>query len=322
MTALPDRLDRKQHVDLEHRDLEWWLTGAGALLLAAFLALALANVFGQKVQTATASAPAADLEVRAPTAVRSGLIYEVQFTVAAHRTLEEPTLVLDSGWFDGFTINTMSPDTKDWVMRDGRNVMSYDAVPAGTELVVRLQYQVNPTTFGTRDQGVVLEDARHADPHARPRDDHLSLMDIVIRAAVIFVFIWMLMRVIGRRELSSMEPFDLIMLVVIGDLVQQGVTQQDLSVTGALLAAATIGLLTVLLAWFNYRFPRLRPALEGRPVVLVEDGKAIEPNLKRERITLEELAAQARLKEIDSISDVRWAVLETSGAISFIPRSK
>ena len=147
-------------------------------------------------------------------------------------------------------------------------------------------------------------------------------MDIVIRAAVIFAFIWVLMRVIGRRELSSMEPFDLIMLIVIGDLVQQGVTQQDLSVTGALLAAATIGLLTVLLAWVNYRFPRLRPALEGRPVVLVEDGKAIEPNLKRERITLEELAAQARLKEIDSISDVRWAVLETSGAISFIPRSK
>ena len=147
-------------------------------------------------------------------------------------------------------------------------------------------------------------------------------MDIVIRAAVIFAFIWVLMRVIGRRELSSMEPFDLIMLIVIGDLVQQGVTQQDLSVTGALLAAATIGLLTVLLAWLNYRFPRLRPALEGRPVVLVEDGKAIEPNLKRERITLEELAAQARLKEIDSISDVRWAVLETSGAISFIPRSR
>ena len=112
------------------------------------------------------------------------------------------------------------------------------------------------------------------------------------------------------------------MLVVIGDLIQQGVTQQDLSVTGALLAATTIGLMTVLLAWVNYRFPRIRPALEGRPVVLVEDGKAIEPNLQRERITLEELAAQARLKEIDSISDVRWAVLETSGAISFIPRSQ
>jgi uncharacterized membrane protein YcaP (DUF421 family) len=147
-------------------------------------------------------------------------------------------------------------------------------------------------------------------------------MDIVIRAAVIFVFIWVVMRIIGRRALSSMEPFDLIVLVVIGDLVQQGVTQQDLSVTGAALAVMTIGLLTVFLSWLNYKFPRLRPALEGRPVVLVEDGKAIESNLRRERITLEELAAQARLKEIDSIADVRWAVLETSGAVSFIPRAK
>jgi uncharacterized membrane protein YcaP (DUF421 family) len=145
-------------------------------------------------------------------------------------------------------------------------------------------------------------------------------MDIVIRATVIFAFIWLLMRIIGRRELSSLEPFDLIVLVVIGDLVQQGVTQQDLSLTGAVLAATTIGLLAVLLTWLNYRFPQLRPALQGRPVVLVEDGKAIESNLKRERITLEEIAAQARLKEIDSIADVRWAVLETSGAISFIPK--
>ena len=147
-------------------------------------------------------------------------------------------------------------------------------------------------------------------------------MDIVIRAAVVFVFIWVLMRVTGKRELSSMEPFDLIMLVVIGDLIQQGVTQQDVSVTGALLAATTIGVLTLFLSMLNYWLPALRPVLEGRPVVLVEDGKAIEPNLKRERVTLDELTAQARLKEIESISDVRWAVLETSGAISFIPRSK
>ena len=144
MTALPDQLDRQQHVEVERRDLERWLRRVGVALLAAFLVVGLANVFGQKVDTSSASAAAADLEVKAPTAVRSGLIYEVQFTVAAHRTLEEPTLVLDSGWFDGFTINTMSPDTKDWLMRDGHNVMSYDPVPAGTELVVRLQYQVNP----------------------------------------------------------------------------------------------------------------------------------------------------------------------------------
>lgn len=158
MTALPDLLDRKQHVDLEKRRLEQWLIWTGMVLLTAFLAAGLANIFGQKVETTSTTAAAADLEVEAPSAVRSGLIYQVQFTVTAHRRLEEPTLMLDSGWFDGFTINTMSPDTKDWVMRDGRNVLSYDPVQAGTELVVRLQYQVNPTTFGNRDQGVALTD--------------------------------------------------------------------------------------------------------------------------------------------------------------------
>ena len=158
MTALPELLDRKQHVDLEGRDLERWLPTAGIVLLAAFLVVGLANVFGQRVQTTSVESAVADLEVKAPSAVRSGLIYEVQFTVSAHTALEEPTLVLESGWFDGFTINTMSPDTKDWTQRDGRQVLAYDAVPAGAELVVRLQYQVNPTTIGTRDQDVALED--------------------------------------------------------------------------------------------------------------------------------------------------------------------
>jgi hypothetical protein len=158
VTALPELLDRKQHVDLEGRELERWFPRAGIFLLAAFLVIGLANVFGQRVETASVSTSIADLEVKAPTAVRSGLIYEVQFTVTAHTALEEPTLVLESGWFDGFTINTMSPDTKDWTQRDGRQVLAYDAVPAGTELVVRLQYQVNPTTVGTREQDVALED--------------------------------------------------------------------------------------------------------------------------------------------------------------------
>ena len=147
-------------------------------------------------------------------------------------------------------------------------------------------------------------------------------MDIVLRAAIVFVLIYILMRVVGRRELSSMEPFDLIILVVIGDFVQQGVTQQDLSVTGSILAVVTIGVLVVVTSWLGFRFRRLRPVLEGRPVVLVEDGQPIEGNLARERITLEELAAQARLKQIDSIDKVRWAVLETSGAISFIPKGQ
>jgi uncharacterized membrane protein YcaP (DUF421 family) len=143
-------------------------------------------------------------------------------------------------------------------------------------------------------------------------------MDIVLPAIVVFVVIYVLMRVLGRRELSSMEPFDLIILVVIADLVQQGVTQQDYSVTGAVLAIGTIGVLVVLTSFVSFHVSRARPLLNGRPVVLVEAGKPIDDNMRRERITLEELAAQARLQGLDSIAGVQWAVLETSGQISFI----
>jgi uncharacterized membrane protein YcaP (DUF421 family) len=145
-------------------------------------------------------------------------------------------------------------------------------------------------------------------------------MDIVLRAIAIFAFVLILMRVLGRRELSSLEPFDLIILVVIGDLVQQGVTQNDFSVTGAILAVGTIGVLSVGTSWLSWRFPRARPILDGRPVVLLEDGSPILGNLKRERITIEELAAQARIQQIDALDKVRWAVLETNGQVSFIKK--
>src|SRR5213595_2862225 len=118
-------------------------------------------------------------------------------------------------------------------------------------------------------------------------------MDLVIRAAVIFIFLFILTRLIGRRELNSLEPFDLILLVVTGDLVQQGVTQSDYSLTGALLAISTIGLLTVLLSFLSFRVRRLRPILEGEPIVLVENGQTIQRNLRRERITVEEVQAEA-----------------------------
>jgi uncharacterized membrane protein YcaP (DUF421 family) len=146
-------------------------------------------------------------------------------------------------------------------------------------------------------------------------------MDIVIRAAVIFAFVFVLTRMLGRRELSSLEPFDLILLVVTGDLVQQGVTQNDESLTGALLAISTIGLLTVALSYLAFKFKRLRPILNGEPIVLVEDGEVIESNLRRQRLTREEIGAEARLEGISSLDEVRWAILETDGRISFVEKS-
>lgn len=146
-------------------------------------------------------------------------------------------------------------------------------------------------------------------------------MDIAIRATVAFLFILLLTRIVGRRELNTLEPFDLILLVTIGDLVQQGVTQNDFSVTGLILAVGTIGVLTVLFSYLPWRFQVLRPILEGEPVILIQDGNVIEKNLKRNRLTQEEVAAEARSQQIASFDEVRWAVLETNGQISFIKKS-
>ena len=145
-------------------------------------------------------------------------------------------------------------------------------------------------------------------------------MDIVLRAAATFALLYVITRVIGRRELGEMEPFDLILLVVVGDLIQQGVTQSDYSLTGAALAVTTMAILTVALSYLSFRFKRLRPVLEGEPIVLVHDGRPIERNLRRERITIEELEAEARMQQITRLDDVEVAVLETSGKISIIPR--
>lgn len=147
-------------------------------------------------------------------------------------------------------------------------------------------------------------------------------MDIVIRAVVAFLIILLLTRIVGRRELSSLEPLDLILLVTIGDLVQQGVTQNDFSLTGMFLAVGTFALLSVFFSYLPWRFQVLRPVLEGQPIILIDDGKVVEKNFKTQRLTHEEIAAAARGQNISSLDDVRWAVLETNGQISFIKKSQ
>jgi uncharacterized membrane protein YcaP (DUF421 family) len=145
-------------------------------------------------------------------------------------------------------------------------------------------------------------------------------MDLVLRAAAIYLFLFVLMRLIGRRELSQLQPFDVLLLVVIGDLITQGALQSDMSVTGSILASGTFALLTVATSYVAFRFKRLRPMLEGEPIVVVQDGKVIERNLARERLTIEDVQEEARANGIASLKDVRWGVLETTGRISFIQR--
>src|SRR3954453_12306024 len=128
-------------------------------------------------------------------------------------------------------------------------------------------------------------------------------MDLVWRTVYVFILILVITRAVGRRELSSMEPFDLILLVVIGDLVQQGVTQSDNSLTGTTTVIATMAGLVVFTAWPGFRFPRLRPILEGHPTLLVADGDVLRENLRRQRMTVEELRSEARQQSIASLQD-------------------
>ncbi|MEN3282401.1 MAG: hypothetical protein V7607_3541 [Solirubrobacteraceae bacterium] len=146
-------------------------------------------------------------------------------------------------------------------------------------------------------------------------------MDLVLRTIFVFGLILVVTRAVGRRELSSMEPIDLILLVVIGDLVQSGVTQSDNSLTGTTVVIVTMALLIVGTAWVGFRFKRLRSVLEGEPIIVVVDGRVLEKNLRRQRMTVEELGAEARLAQIGSLEDVRYAVLESNGKVSFLTSS-
>jgi uncharacterized membrane protein YcaP (DUF421 family) len=146
-------------------------------------------------------------------------------------------------------------------------------------------------------------------------------MDIVLRAIVLYAFMVFVMRIIGRRELSSMTPFDLVLLIILGDAIQQGLTQDDYSVTGAVLAIGTIATLQVFTSYVSYRSKRARRVLEGEPIVLVERGEIVSQNLKRERMTESEVAEEARQQQISSIDQIEWAILEANGSISFIKKN-
>ena len=145
-------------------------------------------------------------------------------------------------------------------------------------------------------------------------------MDIALRAIVIYIFLVFVTRVVGRRELSSLTPFDLILLIVLGDAVQQALVQDDYSVTGGLIAVSAIASMQVLTSYLSFRSRRAQKVLEGLPIVLVHDGNVIEKNVRRERMTIDEVAEEMRVQQIASFDDVEWAILETNGTISFVKK--
>jgi uncharacterized membrane protein YcaP (DUF421 family) len=144
-------------------------------------------------------------------------------------------------------------------------------------------------------------------------------MEIVLRATVVFWFLWLVVRGTGKRSLSELTPLDLLLVVVVGDLVQQGVTQEDMSITGAVLAVSVFVAWTLLADVLERRSRRAKRLLSGEPVIVLHEGKPLEDRLERERITVEELKEAARLEGHRDLGEIEYAVLETDGKFSFIP---
>jgi uncharacterized membrane protein YcaP (DUF421 family) len=142
-------------------------------------------------------------------------------------------------------------------------------------------------------------------------------MEIVVRALVVFAFLWLITRVVGRASLSEITTFELVIYVTMGDLIQQSVTQQDYSLTSAFLAIGVFALLTIGLSYSSWRWPRLRPVIRGTPVMVMRAGAPIGEVMRRQRLTMDDVMAAAREQGIRRLSDIDLAVLETDGKISF-----
>jgi uncharacterized membrane protein YcaP (DUF421 family) len=143
-------------------------------------------------------------------------------------------------------------------------------------------------------------------------------MEIVLRATVTLVVLFVLTRGMSKRSLGDLSPFEMLLLVTIGDIVQQGITQEDMSLTGSILVVSTFGFWITVLTWITWRSDRGRRIIEGVPIVLVRDGVPVDEALAVERMPLDEVLEAARQNGVEDLANVRLAVLEVNGRISII----
>jgi hypothetical protein len=155
---VPDGLTLARHRDLAGRERRPWIRWTLLSILGLLCVLGLANAFGQRPDAQVVESAAARLEILSPTRLRSGLYFESRFTVEARRELREATLVLDRGWLEGMTLNTLAPSPVGEASRDGRIALELGHIPRGDRHVLFLHFQVNPTNTGRRPADVELHD--------------------------------------------------------------------------------------------------------------------------------------------------------------------
>jgi hypothetical protein len=140
------------------RLLDPWFRRAVLIALSALVVAALLGAFGQQPVTSHAQGAAGGLSVQSPSNLRGGLIFQARFTVTARRALRAPALVLEHGWFEAMSVNSIVPQPTGQVSRDGEVRLTYPRMRAGEALRVWIYFQVNPTTVGSRSQAVELDD--------------------------------------------------------------------------------------------------------------------------------------------------------------------
>ncbi len=144
----------------------------------------------------------------------------------------------------------------------------------------------------------------------------------VLRGVVIYLLVMLLIRVSGKRAVGQFTPFDLILLILIGNAVQNGINGGDNSLTGAAIMAGTLVALNYAVAFLTSRSRGAEKLIEGVPVVLARDGQLFESVLKRELVSCDDFEEALRMNGIDDVSDVSLALLETNGHISVVPKDK
>lgn len=147
-------------------------------------------------------------------------------------------------------------------------------------------------------------------------------MDSVFRIAFIYFFLMMALRVMGKREMSQMSAFELVTLLMVPEIFSTALAREDYSMTHATVGVATLFTLVFITSLVTFRFKRIETMVEGQPTILVSNGKPIERNLKRERVTVDEVFAELHKAGLHELRQVRWAILEPDGKIAIIPRQE
>lgn len=148
----------------------------------------------------------------------------------------------------------------------------------------------------------------------------IPVVEKVIRSVAVYIFLLFAFRVAGKRQLGQMTAFDLVVLLIISNVIQNALIGNDNSLGGGLLGATAILLLNAVVAWLTFRYKRVERLVEHTPTVLVSHGRILRENLRRERLSLPELRGALRLEGVVSLRDVRYVILEEDGHLSVIRR--